>query len=68
MKRLNRVTDSSAAFREMLEPPPSPCGLSRASSLRRNMKAMSESPGLKRRHVVEAVEKLDDTNFAQAFV
>ena len=68
MKRLKGLPNSSAAFREMLEPPPSPCGLSRTSSLRRNVKAVSESPGVKRRHLMETVEKLDDPKQAQAFV
>lgn len=68
LRRLKGLPNSSAAFREMLEPPPSPCGLSRTSSLRRNVKAMSESPGVKRRHLMEKAEKQDDRNIAQAFV
>ncbi|XP_068761981.1 atrial natriuretic peptide receptor 1-like [Montipora capricornis] len=68
MKRLKGLPNSSAAFREMLEPPPSPCGLSRTSSLRRNVKAVTESPGVKRRQLMETVEKLDDPKQAQAFV
>ena len=52
----------------MLEPPPSPCGMSRTSSLRRTVKTTNDSPGMKRRQMVETVERLDDPKHAQAFV
>ncbi|XP_015751129.1 PREDICTED: uncharacterized protein LOC107331104 [Acropora digitifera] len=68
MKRLKNLPNSSTAFREMLEPPPSPCGMSRTSSLRRTVKTMTDSPGMKRRQMVETVEKLDDPKHTQAFV
>lgn len=68
MKRLKNLPNSSTAFREMLEPPPSPCGMSRTSSLRRTVKTTNDSPGMKRRQMVETVERLDDPKHAQAFV
>lgn len=60
-RRLKGPMEQSSGFLGILEPPPSPCRLSRTSSLRRTMKAIQcEAPGPKGRHVVDVYDKSDD--------
>lgn len=60
-RRLRGPMEQSSGFLGILEPPPSPCRLSRTSSLRRTMKAIqSETPVLKGRHIVDVIDKSDD--------
>lgn len=60
-RRLRGPMEQSSGFLGILEPPPSPCRLSRTSSLRRTIKAIQcETPVLKGRHIVDVIDKSDD--------
>lgn len=61
-RRLKGPMDQSSGFLGILEAPPSPCRLSRTSSLRRTMKAIQPEPQVtKGRFAVDVNDKLDDT-------
>ena len=68
-RRLKGPTDQSSGLLGILDPPPSPCRLSRASSLRRTMKAIQcETPVTKGRHVIDVNDKSDDSSTLQASI
>lgn len=59
-RKLKGPADQSSGLLGILDAPPSPCRLSRASSLRRTMKAIQcESPAPKGRHVIDVVDVKD---------
>lgn len=60
-KRVKEHSDQPSGLLGILEAPPSPCRVSRTSSLRRTMKSMQPEPQVaKGKHVVDANDKSDD--------
>ncbi|PFX31878.1 Atrial natriuretic peptide receptor 1 [Stylophora pistillata] len=60
-KRVKELSDQSSGLLGILEAPPSPCRLSRTSSLRRTMKSMQPEPQVpKGKHAFDVDDKLDN--------